>query len=137
MNCVVDFFGPANLAAQPSRIDHGAAGSPEGRLVGGAIADREEVAKQASPVTHVSKGDAPMLIAHGSKDPIVPHAQSVELAEALKRAEVPATFITMTDEEHGFRSEELDRRVTRFLANHLLGKSEPVSAEAIPTGATR
>jgi hypothetical protein len=41
--CAVDYFGPTNLPAMddsPSKIVHGAADSPEGKLVGGALADR-------------------------------------------------------------------------------------------------
>ncbi|MFP6877557.1 MAG: alpha/beta hydrolase [Roseibacillus sp.] len=135
--CVVNFFGPSNLLTMddfPSTIKHSAADSPEGKLVGGALLDKKEIANSASPVTHVSKPDAPMLLAHGTKDKLVPHNQSVDLAKRLKAAGVPAVFITLEGAGHGFRSEELQRRVTAFLGRHLGGKETRISSETISKG---
>jgi acetyl esterase/lipase len=137
VNCVVNYFGPSNLLTMdnfPSRIDHGAEDSPEGRLIGGALAANKDRADNASPVSYVSKGDAPMLLAHGSDDKLVPHNQSVDLAGRLKKAGVPTIFITMEGAGHGFRSAELSRRVTAFLGHYLRGKESEVSSEAIPIG---
>lgn len=137
VTCVVDFFGPANLLTMddhPSKINHGAAGSPEGALVGGALADRKETARNASPVTHVSRVDAPVLIAHGTEDMLVPYMQSVEFAKVLREADVPVVLITMEGAGHGFRSEELQRWVTAFLGSHLRGTKAVLSDRKIPKG---
>lgn len=135
--CVVDYFGPTNLETMvdhPSRMDHAAADSPEALLLGGAIAEKKEAAKSASPMTHVSKGDAPFLIVHGTKDDLVPYPQSVEFRRALEEVGVPVQLISMEGAGHGFRSEELSRRVEAFFERELLGHPGKVSSEAIPLG---
>jgi len=136
--CVVDYFGPSDLLTMgqhPSRMDHDAADSPESLLVGGPVQKTKDAARSASPTTYVSRDDPPFLIVHGDKDPLVPHNQSVRLAELLRKAEVDATLITVTGGGHGgFRSEELLRRVHAFLDKHLRDKDAEISADAIPQG---
>jgi acetyl esterase/lipase len=137
VTCVVDYFGPSNLLTMddfPTTIKHSAADSPEGTLVGGALADRVKIAKEASPVTHVSESDAPILLAHGTDDKLVPHNQSVDLAARLKAAGVPTVFITMDKAGHGFGSKVLQQRVRDFLAKYLDGKEGEISSETIPKG---
>ena len=137
VTCVVNYFGPSNLLTMddfPTTIEHSAADSPEGKLVGGALADRVKVAKEASPVTHVSESDAPILLAHGTDDKLVPHNQSVDLAARLKAAGVPTVFITMDKAGHGFGSKVLQQRVRDFLAKYLDGKEGEISSETIPKG---
>jgi acetyl esterase/lipase len=84
VTCVVDYFGPADLLTMgdyPSQIDHNAANSPESRLLGGAVQEVAERAREASGVTYVTADDPPFLILHGTEDMIVPFHQSVELDE--------------------------------------------------------
>ncbi len=123
--CVVNFFGPENfitMEKQPSTIDRqGTKDYPEALLFGGTISERQDVAREASPVTHVSKGDAPFFTAHGTKDPLVPFAQGEELHAALKQAGVPSLFQEMTEAGHGFKSALLDVRIKQFLDLHLRG----------------
>jgi acetyl esterase/lipase len=79
VTCVVNFFGPENfitMVTQESTIDRTTANYPEALLLSGRVQDKPEVAREASPITHVSAGDAPVLTAHGTKDPLVPYAQS-------------------------------------------------------------
>lgn len=138
VTCVVDEFGPSELLMMgkfPSQLDHEAPDSPESRLLGGPILEREELAKAASPITYVSKDDPPFLIIHGTKDPTVPFDQSERLQAALEKAGVPSLFIRVTDGGHGgFRNPELDRRTRRFLAKHLLGRDAEISVEPVPQG---
>lgn len=132
--CVVDFFGPTDFLTMndfPSRIDHDAASSPESLLIDGAIQDHKGKARDAAPMTYVTKDDAPILIMHGTKDPLVPFDQSVKFEAALKEAGVDALLVTITDGEHGFRGAEIDNRVDRFLEKHLLGKDVEVSNKPI------
>jgi dipeptidyl aminopeptidase/acylaminoacyl peptidase len=60
--------------------------------------------RDASPVFHVSKKDAPFLIFHGTKDD-VPIAQAQELYDKLNAAGVPASFVKVND-VHTFRTPE-------------------------------
>ena len=41
--------------------------------------EQKEKSRAASPVTYATKDDAPMLMMHGDRDQLVPHAQSIEL----------------------------------------------------------
>jgi dipeptidyl aminopeptidase/acylaminoacyl peptidase len=122
---VVNYFGPENfltMVRQPSTIDRSRGGDyPEALLLGGPVPEREQAAREASPVTHVSQGDAAFFTAHGTKDPLVPFAQAEEIHAALQKAGVPSLLQEMTGGGHGFRSPELDARVKQFLDLHLRG----------------
>jgi acetyl esterase/lipase len=134
VTCVVDWFGPSeflHMNDEPGSMDHLAANSPESLLIGCPIAENKDKARAVSPVTYVSKGDAPHLIMHGDKDRTVPHDQSVRLAAALEKAGVPCTFVTIKGAGHGFGGPEIHERVRLFLEKHLLGADVEVSAEAI------
>ena len=128
VKCVVDQFGPSDLLAMadyPSRIDHNAPDSPESELIGGAIQEHKDKARAASPITYISRDDPPFLIFHGTEDPLVPLNQSERLAEALKAAGVPCTFVKVVGAGHGgFRTPEVGRRIRQFLDKHL--RDQPV-----------
>jgi acetyl esterase/lipase len=138
VTCVVDFFGPAELLTMgdsPSNLDHNAPKSPESLLVGGTLQETKEVAKEASPVTYVSKDDPPFLIVHGDKDMTVPYNQSVRLNELLKKADVDTTLVTIEGAGHGgFASRRLNERVRAFFDKHLRGKSADIEGGTIRRG---
>ncbi|MBE7494532.1 MAG: alpha/beta hydrolase fold domain-containing protein [Verrucomicrobiaceae bacterium] len=140
VTCVINFFGPENfltMVSQESTVDRTTPDYPEALLLGGRVQDKPEAAKEASPVTHVSAGDAPVLTAHGTKDPLVPYAQAVELDAALKKAGVESLLIEMTNGGHGFRSPELDMRIEKYLDKHLRGIAAEISTAPIPVEAPR
>ena len=131
VQAVCDWFGPANLltmgeqSAPGSRIQHDAADSPEARLIGGALQENKDKARAASPVSYVSADDAPFLIMHGDHDLLVPHAQSIELNDALKKAGVATTLKTMEASGHGdgaFRTPEAFAAVREFFSRTLMKK---------------
>ena len=137
VRCVIDFFGPTDLLAMskfPSTMDHDAPDSPESRLVGGPIQEMKDVARTENPITYVTKNDAPFLIMHGSRDPLVPFNQSEILHAALKKAGVASTLIKVEGAGHGFGGPEVDSRVRAFLSTHLLGKEVPLSDGTIQPG---
>ena len=120
VQCVVDWFGPSDLATMAGA--HNNPGSPESRLIGGAVQEHVEQARKASPVTYVSKDSAPFLIMHGDKDNVVPVGQSEALAEALKKAGVEVKLQIVTDNGHGgpgFTSPENRQLIEDFFAKHL------------------
>jgi acetyl esterase/lipase len=139
VTCVVNFFGPEDfltMVRQPSTIDRTKGNDyPEAKLLGGPVPEREAVAKEASPVTHVSKGDAPFFTAHGTKDPLVPFAQAQELHAALQKAGVPSLLQEMTNGGHGFQSPILDERVRQFLDLHLRGIASEIQTTPIDVAA--
>ncbi len=140
VSCVVNFFGPENFVTmvdKPSTMDRTTKDYPEALLIGGRVQDVPEKAEAASPVTYISSDDPPFLTAHGTKDPLVPYDQALELDAALKKAGVSHHLIEMTGAGHGFRSEDLDQRVEQFLALQLRGVKAEISTAAIAIEATK
>jgi acetyl esterase/lipase len=119
VKAVVNFFGPTDLAAKdipdickPWVKD----------FLGGSPQEKPEAAAKASPVTFVSKDDAPALTFQGTKDPLVPFNQAIKLAEAMTAAGVPGRVELMIGAQHGWSGPELDRTITdtfRFFDAHL------------------
>ena len=70
---------------RPATTDHNGPNSPESKLLGAPILKNPEKAKDASPITYVSKDDPPFLIIHGDKDMTVPFDQSVQADEGRLR----------------------------------------------------
>jgi len=86
---VTDLPGlPADVAAAGGTPDAGP-DSREAQLLGAPAALVPDLARQASPVTHASAGAPPVLLMHGAADDLVPPAQSVRLADALRAAGAP------------------------------------------------
>ncbi len=139
VTCVVDFFGPTNfltIGDHPSQIQHYADDAPEALLLGSAIPADEAKARQASPITFVTPDDAPFLIVHGTNDPLVPHPQSEEIRDALRKAGVPVALITVQDGSHGgFRNPTIERQVRDFFAAHLLGEKAEFRDMTVPNAA--
>jgi acetyl esterase/lipase len=127
VQAVCDYYGPANFLVE--NMPGGGKGpeSPVGRLLGGPVDERKEEARQASPVTYVSRDDPPFLIFHGDKDATVPIEQSEMLEAALKDAGVDAAFVRVKDAGHGFRPgcdpspEQIRAQVAAFFDKHLKG----------------
>jgi dipeptidyl aminopeptidase/acylaminoacyl peptidase len=106
----------------PSKIDHDSPNSPESRLIGGALQENKKSADDASPITYVTKDDAPILIVHGTDDPLVPFNQAEIFHAALRKAGVRSDFLKMEGMRHGLGGPEVDNRVQKFLEEQLLGK---------------
>lgn len=80
----------------------------------------------ANTTTHVSPGDAPMLLMHATGD-FVPVAQSTGLAGALRAAGVPATVKTVEGDMHAgqlFDDEHTYPTVVAWLKNRLKPRSQ-------------
>ncbi|HBL74829.1 MAG: hypothetical protein A2W90_07890 [Bacteroidetes bacterium GWF2_42_66] len=74
-------------------------------------ATREEVKgvfRQSSPYFFVTKETPPILIFHGTKDPLVPYSQAVEFMNKLKENNVPCQLITIEGAAHGWAKNETD-----------------------------
>ena len=135
VSCVIDFCGPSDFltfGGKGSIIDPDNPTHVPARLIGGPVKDRPEAARSVSPVTHVSKDDAPFLIIHGDQDTIVPYAQATEFDAALGANGVSSTLITGTGGPHVFGTATLLRRMRDFLDRHLSGKTVEIPEGAIP-----
>ena len=107
VRCIVDFFGPTQvdlMSDEHSIMDHATAESPEGRFLGNVnVLENRDLAIKAAPQTYVTKDREipPILIVHGTKDRLVPFAQSVHLANRLREEEKEFRFIRLEGADHG------------------------------------
>ena len=138
VNTVVDFFGPTELltmAKYPSTIAHDSPDSPESKLIGGPIQENPDKAKSASPIEHVTAGDAPYLIVHGTEDPLVPFPQSVDFEKRLEAVGVPVTLMTVEGGGHGQGfGKAVDAMVQAYLEKQLLGEERDVADRKVEAG---
>ncbi len=88
----------------------------------GALANRAEVARMTSPLTHVRAGLPPVLTIHGDADPIVPYQHGVRLHQALESAGVASELHTVAGGGHGgFDTAEtlaIVATIQQFLSRH-------------------
>jgi acetyl esterase/lipase len=106
VQAVVAYFGPTEMTAD----DIPARSIPlVTDFIGGSKAEKLEDWKRASPITYVSKGDAPTLIFQGTKDPLVPHTQATKYADALTAAGVPGRVELLIGAGHGWLGKDLER----------------------------
>jgi acetyl esterase/lipase len=102
VDAVIDFYGPSDLAAlvEKRHLAH----EPVRVYLRERAADNPLTLREASPITHVTSDDAPMLLVHGSDDAWVPPQQSTKLADSLRRAGVKHKMILVDGVQHGFEA---------------------------------
>jgi acetyl esterase/lipase len=106
VKAVVNYFGPTDLAAK----DIPEISKPLVKdFLGGTAEEKPEEARKASPLTYVSKDDAPVLTFQGTKDPLVPFTQAVKLADAMSAASVPGRVELLVGASHGWGGAEMER----------------------------
>lgn len=116
VQAVVDWYGPtdflqmdAQLAAVPPTGDvppvqnHDAADSPESRWLGGPIQELPELAERANPIAYVdtAAGLPPFFLAAGTDDHLVPHQQTLLLADALRAHGTTVVLHLLDGARHG------------------------------------
>jgi acetyl esterase/lipase len=124
VQCVVDFFGPADLSLYAAST-----GLEDGYMVpflGKECKTDPNIYKKASPITYVSKNSPPILLLHGTIDFIVPIKHSETLLKSLKDAGATAELITVPFAGHGgWNASDMGKSTTaafQFLDAHLKGK---------------
>jgi dipeptidyl aminopeptidase/acylaminoacyl peptidase len=66
--------------------------------------DKDRAAlEQLSPIRHVDKVAAPMLLIQGATDPRVPVGEALQFYDALQKKGVPSQLIIFPDEGHGMK----------------------------------
>ena len=103
VQAVCDFCGPTDLAAMVAQlleIDPETPMYPFVLLLGGTLDEKAELARLASPVSHVDASDPPFLIVHDDQDDVVPYAQATSFYSALASAGVDASLYTVGGAGH-------------------------------------
>jgi acetyl esterase/lipase len=72
-------------------------------------AEAPELYREASPLTHVDKDDAPLLILHGTADKTVPVADSEALAAKMKEVGARHELVIIPDAPHTFHLQPKQR----------------------------
>lgn len=90
--------------------------------LGGAVEDRPELARLASPSTHISGGCPPLLLIHGAADTVVPVEETVEYHNSLKAAGVDSTLIVLPGAGHGWDAALTRDAIIAFFSRTLRGR---------------
>jgi len=81
---------------------------------------REEaarLARESSPMAYLDGWTSPVLLIHGDDDRNVPFSETVDLAEQLRKRDVPFEQLVFPDEVHGFLLHENWLRAYRATAD--------------------
>jgi acetyl esterase/lipase len=100
VQAVVSFAGPQDLRVSGPYTQEQA--ELVTNFLGAFPGDRPELAALASPIAHVSGGDPPFLMVHGSNDDLVPVGQSRRMVAALRQVGTPASLLELRGAGHDF-----------------------------------
>jgi dipeptidyl aminopeptidase/acylaminoacyl peptidase len=131
--CGVDIVGPSNLYTLlqtyapygvSTRIQfYRRMGDPTTAMGKAMLLDR-------SPLLKVNNIKVPLLIGQGVNDPIVNVREADQIAAAMKKANIPVTYVVFPDEGHGFMRPQnniaFNAIAENFLQSCLGGRAEPI-----------
>lgn len=128
-SCGIDYAGVSDLNTLYKDIKTNNSVSGQGALVNwfhwavGDPGENKERFYETSPINHVEKIQAPLLIVHGVFDPIVPVEHARRLAGKLKSAGKVFEYQEKRYEAHGFRTPanqvDLYEMIDKFLAKNI------------------
>ena len=101
VQAAVVYYGPTDLTT-PDMIAH--FGDALAALLGAPYAQNPDLWKSASPLYAIKAGDAPMFLAHGDADQLVPVSQSLIFDAALAKAGVPHQLLIIKNVGQSFVS---------------------------------
>jgi acetyl esterase/lipase len=121
---VLDFYGITDVEDLMNRKP-GTSGNFTEAWLGSAL-DRAAIAKRVSPTTYVRKGLPPIMIIHGTADPVVPFDQATKLKKMLDAAASPNEFYAVEGGGHGGWAtadmEKVHKAIRKFLAAYHIGE---------------
>lgn len=91
-------------------------------FLGGTPQEKPDAYKQASPMHHVSKDTAPVLILHGDEDKLVPLIGSQRFADALTKAGVENQLVVLKGVGHIYQmghGEEVRQEMVKFFDKYM------------------
>ena len=103
------------------------------RLIG-PYPERADLYRERSPIHHVERLRAPVILFQGLEDEVVPPNQAETMVAALKRNGIPHAYLAFEGEQHGFRRAETNIRCLeaelyfygRIMGFEPAGEPEPV-----------
>jgi acetyl esterase/lipase len=124
VQAVVDWYGPSDFLQMDAQFlalpptgdvppvqNHDEARSPESLWIGGPIQELPADAARANPITYVTRAVGPLppfFLAAGTSDHLVPHQQTLILADALRAHGTPVALHILRDARHGDRRFEAE-----------------------------
>lgn len=128
--CGVDTVGPSDMAANIRSFPRYWSNILERwRRRGGDFERDQALNRKVSPIFHVDKIRAPLLITQGKNDARVAIATVDKMVATLRKAKRDVLYVVYPDEGHGFHRPENQfdfyGRVEEFLAKYLGGRAEP------------
>jgi dipeptidyl aminopeptidase/acylaminoacyl peptidase len=109
-NAGISQFGIADLEAL-AKDTHKFEARYLDRLVGTYPEDRSSYVER-SPINHLDRLSAPILLLQGTEDTVVPPQQAETLATAARQKNLPVALIMFEGEGHGFRRAETIKAAT-------------------------
>jgi acetyl esterase/lipase len=107
VQAVVDASGPTEFVS-PRKDSEG--DKFFSSFFGASFGEHPEIWRDASPVHHAAKSNAPFLIIHGTHDESVPIAQAQALYDKLKEVGAAVQFVQL-DSDHMFREPAVRRQL--------------------------
>jgi acetyl esterase/lipase len=118
VRCGVDLYGPADFTTRTKSY----------AMFGKSFEEAPELFRQASPVSHATKGDPPLMILHGTADETVDLEQSQLMAAACAKAGVEHELIIIEGAPHTFHMQPKQRDlrpvIIGFFDRHLKPSGE-------------
>jgi dipeptidyl aminopeptidase/acylaminoacyl peptidase len=91
----------------------------------GASSPDDPILDQISPVKHLDKASAPLLLIHGKDDTVVPFEQSQIMADAMKKAGKSVEFVTLEGEDHWLSRSETRLQMLQATVKFLEANNPP------------
>jgi len=90
----------------------------------GPLPEASSLYRERSPIFFADKIQDPIAVFQGEDDVVVPHAQSDELVESLRRRGIPHIYHLYAGEGHGFRKEKtiehMYTEIEKFLRQYVI-----------------
>jgi acetyl esterase/lipase len=122
VQAAIDVCGPSDFTTTPD------SGAPDtapyfiGKLLGQPPSQCPDLARQASPMFHVSAKTPPIFIMHAAGDPVCPVSQSHELFDVLQKHGIPSELTIIPVDAHVgpfFWTPEMQGKMLAFLHKSL------------------
>lgn len=129
--CIAAYY-PATTFLRPDLLKGSNFEKPERMtpMVGGLAKDHPDRVALLSPTEHLRMDSPPILLLHGDKDTVLPHALSEHLVEVAKNKGASVELLTVKGGKHSFggkgispEMDEINKHAATFILTHLRSPS--------------